>query len=112
MNTDRETKARLLWFLLGCIGLFILVALIDPWSVFRQPFRTQTILFRDMAAPEHRVEFQMQDVGALGYNRQVVEIRPFMFFFETSVPFDSTLNSNTKWVRVNEEVNELGIRYP
>lgn len=90
----------------------VAVPLLNPWGVFRQPFRTQTIIFRDKSDPEHRVEFQMQDVGALGYNKQLVEVRPLLFFFETTSPIDTTAPSNTTWVRVDEFVNEMGIKYP
>lgn len=112
MKNDRKTRAWRVWFLLGGISALSSVALINPWGIFREPFRTQTILFRDKADTDHRVEYQMQDVGALGFNKQIVEVRPFLFVFETSIPFDSTAHSSTDWIRVDEEVNELGIRYP
>jgi len=51
----------------------------------------------------------MQDAGALGYNRRVVQVTPGIFF-DSVEPIDTSIFHGSDWNWVNEEVNELGLK--
>ncbi len=75
-------------------------------------WRTQTILYQNGHLRFKTVEFQMQDVGALGYNKRTVEVfylTPF-FMITSGVPND--IDKRVEWVKVDKDVNELGIKFP
>jgi len=73
------------------------------------PYKTQTILYRSALNAKITVEFQMQDAGALGYNRRVVQVTPGIFF-DSVEPIDTSIFHGSDWNWVNEEVNELGLK--
>jgi hypothetical protein len=75
-------------------------------------WRTQTILYQNGHLSFKRVEFQMQDVGALGYNRRTVEVLYLtpLFMITTSVP--QNIDKHVEWIRVDEEINELNLNSP
>ena len=75
------------------------------------PFQTQTIMYRNKDNRNLRVEFQMQDMGAFGYNRRTVIVEPGTFF-DTTKPIDVRKLDKNEWVLVDEEVNELHIIFP
>ena len=104
---------RYLTFLI-VIGALVLAFLIFfyPSVFFGGPWRTQVIEFRDRKDPSHRIEYQMQDLGAFGYGQRTVEVIPVLYFWETTHEVDTTVSARTDWMPVNEEVNELGIKYP
>lgn len=54
----------------------------------------------------------MQDVGAFGYNKRTVEVFYLtpLFMITSEVPTD--IEKRIEWVKVDKEVNELGLKFP
>lgn len=75
-------------------------------------WRTQTILYQNKHLNFNRVEFQMQDIGALGYNRRTVQVLYLtpLFMITTAVPQE--IDKHAEWKKVDREVNELGLKFP
>jgi len=75
-------------------------------------WRTQTILYQNGHLSFKTVEFQMQDVGALGYNKRTVEVFYLtpLFMITSEVPND--IDKRVEWVKVDKDVNELGLKSP
>jgi hypothetical protein len=75
-------------------------------------WRTQTILYQNGDLSFKTVEFQMQDVGALGYNKRTVEIFYLtpLFMITSEVPND--IDKKVEWVKVDKDVNELELKFP
>lgn len=75
-------------------------------------WRTQTILYQNGHLSFKTVEFQMQDIGALGYNRRTVEVIYLtpLFILTSEVPND--IDKRVEWVKVDKDVNELGLKFP
>src|SRR5690348_316116 len=94
-------------------GIIILVALaitIQPSLLFAlSAWKTQEILFRNQLNKDHRIELQMQDQGALGYNRRIVEVNP-MLFIDKITEIDTTGINMQEWQQVDEYVNELELK--
>jgi hypothetical protein len=75
-------------------------------------WRTQAVLYQNGHLTFKTVEFQMQDVGALGYNRRTVEVLYLtpLFIITSEVPSD--IDKRVEWVKVDKDVNELGLKFP
>lgn len=75
-------------------------------------WRTQTILYQNGHLSINTVELQMQDVGALGYNKRTVEVFYLTPFFITTKVAPSDIYKSVEWVKVDKDVNELELKYP
>ncbi len=75
-------------------------------------WRTQTILYQNGHLSFKTVEFQMQDVGALGYNKRTVEVFYLtpLFMITSEVPTD--IDKRVEWVKVDKDLNELELKSP
>ena len=73
-------------------------------------WKTQTILFEHKNHSFKTIEFQMQDVGALGYNNRTVQVLYLtpLFMITDNVPID--LQRKQEWCKVEIEVNEQGLK--
>lgn len=75
-------------------------------------WRTQTILYKNRHLSFKTIEFQMQDVGALDYNKRTVEVFYLTPFFMITSEFPNDIDKRVEWVKVDKEVNELGLKFP
>lgn len=75
-------------------------------------WRTQTILYQNGHLSFKTVEFQMQDVGALGYNKRTVEVFYLTPFFMITSEVPNDIDKRVEWVKVDKEINELGLKFP
>ncbi len=72
-------------------------------------WKTQTIIYENGHFNNKTIEFQMQDKGALGNNRRIVEVTKFTFFLKLIEPVDTT-KIDLPWILVNKHVNELRLK--
>jgi hypothetical protein len=79
-------------------------------------WKTQTILYQSRHSANRVIVFQLQDVGALGYNKRTVdktELIPGVSWFNKvyatplAIPQDSM-----DWRKVDIDQNELGLKIP
>ncbi len=75
-------------------------------------WKTQSILFQNTEWTSNRIEYQIQDVGALGYNERTVEVFYLTGAFMIISEADQNLANSGKWIKVDKEVNEMGLKYP
>jgi hypothetical protein len=75
-------------------------------------WRTQTILYQNSHLSFKTVEFQMQDIGALGYNRRTVEVTYLSPLFMITNEVPSNIDKRVEWVKIDKDVNELGLKAP
>ena len=104
---------RIIWTILPTIVL-IFILVIDPMKILFSigAWRTQTILYQNGHLSFKTVEFQMQDVGALGYNKRTVEVFYLTPYFMISYEVPNDIDKRVEWVKVNKEINELGLKSP
>lgn len=104
---------RVIWTLFPTI-ILTLVLVVGPMKILFSTgtWRTQTILYQNGHLSFKTVEFQMQDIGALGYNRRTVEVIYLtpLFILTSEVPND--IDKRVEWVKVDKDVNELGLKFP
>jgi hypothetical protein len=75
-------------------------------------WRTQTILYQNQHLSFKKVEFQMQDMGALGYNYRTVEVLYLsnLFMFTRNAP--NHPDEDPTWAKVCLDINEIELKSP
>ncbi len=97
--------------LVAGVLLVLLGLLVKSGPLFHlSSWKTQEILYRSRTHKNHRIELQMRDIGAFGYHRRIVEVKPFLFFDLPSEIDTAGINKKKNWYRVDEYVNELELK--
>ena len=65
-------------------------------------WKTQRILYQNRKSSFKKVEFQMQDIGALGYNKRTVEVTYITTFFMIVNPVTKGINQKVEWIKVDK----------
>jgi hypothetical protein len=96
--------------ILTIIGLIYL----NPIKILfhTQTWKTQTIELVNKNSKYNKVEFQMKDIGALGYakrNAEVYYITKY-FYFVLSENYDERNFIGTDWKRIDKKINEIGLK--
>ena len=94
--------------------ILTLILFVGPMKILfsTSAWRTQTVLYQNGHLSFKTVEFQMQDVGALGYNKRTVEVFYLTSFFMTTSEVPNDIDKRVEWVKVDKDVNELGLKSP
>ena len=94
--------------------ILTLILIVGPTKILFSTgtWRTQTILYQNGHLSFKTVEFQMQDVGALGYNKRTVEVFYLTPYFIITNQVPSDIDKRVEWVKVDKDVNELELKFP
>ncbi len=108
----KRLKYKLLSLILPMIGIAIVVKY-DALNILFSSgsWKTQTIVYENKSDNSKRVEFQMQNVGALGYNKRTVEVNYITGLFMIIKPVEKDIDENENWKKVNKDVNEHELKY-
>ena len=90
------------------IGIFFYFNPFLFWGA-DSPFKTQEIIYRNKENKNVTIEFQLQDIGAFGYNRRIVKVTGGVIS-NSIEKIDTATIDKTKWDLVNEDVNELNLK--
>lgn len=87
--------------ILTIIGILI----IGPMKIIFSSgsWKTQTVLYQNGHLDFKKVEFQIQDVGALGYNKRTVEVIYLTNFFMIVNPVEIDIDKRIEWIKVNKQ---------
>lgn len=109
----KPTKRKIIGTILPALILTMML-IVGPMKILFSTgaWQTQTILYQNGHLSFKTVEFQMQDVGALGYNNRTVEVFYLtpLFMIISEVPND--IDKRVEWVKVDKEINELELKFP
>lgn len=75
-------------------------------------WKTQKTMYQNGHLAFNKVEFQMQDAGAFGYNKRTVEVLYLTDLFMITSPVDKNIDQRVEWIKVDKEINELGLTFP
>ena len=75
-------------------------------------WKTQKVIYKNGHLNFNKVEFQMQDVGALGYNKRNVEVIYLTDLFMIVSPVEKDITDRVGWIKIDKDVNELGLKFP
>ena len=111
--TIKPRNRKIIWTILPT-AILIFILIVGPMKLYFSTgaWRTQTILYQNGHLSFKAIEFQMQDVGAFGYNKRTVQVFYLtpLFMITSEVPTD--IEKRIEWVKVDKEVNELGLKFP
>ena len=96
--------------ILTFIGLIYLSPLKILFNV--ATWKTQTVKLINESNRNHKIEFQMKDVGALGYEKRNAEVYYLTDFFYVVLTekYEERNLLRTKWKRIDENKNEIGLK--
>ena len=111
--TLKTRKRKIISSILPTITL-IGIMIIGPMKIMFSSgsWKTQTVLYQNGHLTFKKVEFQMQDVGALGYNKRTVEVLYLTDLFMIVSPVEKDIDERVEWIKVDKELNELGLKFP
>jgi hypothetical protein len=91
-------------------GLFLIFKLYTDW---RGDWKTQTVIYQNNHLSNRTIEFQLQNKGALGYNRRTVDrlkIIPFVSWTKKLTKENLENIDSLTWDKVDIDLNEQGLR--
>ena len=97
------------------ISILVFVLAVGPTRILYsiEAWQTQIILYQHNHLKFKTIEFQMQDIGALGYNRRTVEVLYLTpFFMITSKVPDDIDQRLLEWRSTDKNANELMLKEP
>jgi len=109
--TSKTIKKKISTSVIPGIALIGILA-IGPMKIIfsASVWSTQTVLYQHKHKSNKKIEFQMQDVGALGYNRRNVEVLYLTSFFLIANPVEKNVDKRIDWIKVDKDVNELELK--
>ncbi len=111
-----SSKGKRRKFIAAAFPIIVLtgILIVGPMKIVfsSSAWKTQKIVYQNQKNTFKKVEFQMQDAGALGYNRRTVEVTYLTDFFMIVEPTENGIAKEGEWVKVDKEINELGLKTP
>ena len=83
------------------------------YTDWRADWKTQTIIYTNNHLSNRTIEFQLQDKGALGFNRRTVDrLNLFPFISWTKKLTEENLKNmdSLTWEKVDIDLNEQGFK--
>jgi len=109
----KTRNRKIIWTILSA-AVLTMILIVGPMKFIFSTgaWRTQTILYQNGHFSFKTVEYQMQDIGALGYNKRTVEVFYLtpLFMITNEIPND--IDKKVEWVKVDKDVNELELKFP
>ena len=104
---------RVIWTLFPAIML-VFIIITSPLKIIfsSSSWHTQSILYQSRHSRFKTIEFQMQDIGALGYNERKIEVQYLTPYFMIAKVIPNNAAIGSEWISVEKDVNELGLKYP
>ena len=100
------------WLIPSLVLIWILIIGPKKIAFSSSAWKTQKVIYQNGHLTFNKVEFQMQDVGALGYNKRTVEVIYLTDLFMIVSPVDKDIDNRVEWIKVDKEINELGLKHP
>jgi hypothetical protein len=92
----------------------VLIIYLNPLKILLNIgiWKTQTVELIDKNSEKHKVEFQMKDIGALGYAKRNAEVYYLtgFFYIVLNEKYHDRKSNGTDWKKVGEEINEIGLK--
>lgn len=94
-------------------SLFLSLLIFKLFTDWRGDWKTQTVIYQNKNSSNRTIEFQLQDKGALGYNRRTVDRFKITFFLSWTKRLSESEVSHAdplKWEKMNVEKNEQELK--
>jgi len=91
--------------------LVTFICLLKAFTTWSGDWMTQTILYRNRQNDRKTIEFQMRgDRFSFGYKKRIVGRMKIIPWIDWTTDIDTTAIDTLQWKRVNEQINELGLK--
>jgi phosphoglycerol transferase MdoB-like AlkP superfamily enzyme len=111
---NRNSFRYVFWSVIPILTI-VSVVYLNPYKLLFniEPWKTQTVKFINENDSNRQVEFQMKDIGALGYGRRDVEIYYLTsyFYIVLNNEYDEQKYIGNKWTGVDLDINEIELFY-
>ena len=89
--------------------ILTLIFIVGPMKILFSTgaWQTHTFLYQNGHLSFKTVEFQLQDVGALGYNKRTVEVFYLTPFFMIISEVPNNIDKKVEWVKIDKDMNEF-----
>lgn len=105
-----RNNAKKLWIARVVFGMILVfVFFLD----LRGDWKTQTIIYKNKHSSNRTIEFQLQDIGAFGYNRRTIDritLFPFVSITRNVDQEDLQTIDLVTWDKVDIHLNEQGLK--
>lgn len=110
---NRNLIKSILIKVIPILTIFGLLCL-NPFKIIfnKATWKTQTVKLINEKMTNHKVEFQMKDLGALGYAKRTSEVFYISkyFYFVWTDKYENRNFLGHKWKRVDQDLNEIGLK--
>lgn len=88
---------------IGVAGIFLL----GPLRIlnYKSAWKTQTIIYQSKHLENKKVEYQLQDKGAFGYNKRIVQVLYLTNYFMVIKEISKGIENDVEWIKLNKEIN-------
>lgn len=103
LGINLKFKKSKFFLTLSIIGI-LLIFIIGPIKILilKSAWKTQTTLYENEHFNFKKVEFQMQDIGARGYNKRNVEVIYLTKLFMLTYKVPNDIKKHVEWIKVNK----------
>jgi len=101
---DKLSKKYVVFLLLTVFSACFAIAVLT-WA---DNWKTQAIFYRNAEHPRQTIEYRMRSKYGYGFEKQIVRKKRILPFIDDIIIADTTKIDKSKWIRVNEIVNEMG----
>lgn len=70
-------------------------------------WKTQVIFYRNSKHPQQTIEYRMRSKYGYAYEKQIVRKKKLLPFMDDIIAVDTNTIDKSKWIRVNENINEM-----
>ena len=67
-------------------------------------WQTKTILYKNGHFSFKTIEFQTQDIGAMGYNKRTVEVLYLTNIFMITNEIPQDIDNKVEWIKIDKEI--------
>ena len=104
-------KIKLLSFIIPVFTLVFSLSIGYMPIIFNSAnWKTQTIIYQNIEDDNLTIEYQIQDVGAFGYNKRTVIVYDLLGLFAVIKPTDIDTISKANWNLLNKHINEMELK--
>jgi len=101
---DKLSKKYVVFLLLTVFSACFAIAVLT-WA---DNWKTQAIFYRNAKHTRQTIEYRMRSKYGYGFEKQIVRKKRILPFIDDIIIADTAKIDKSKWIRVNEIVNEMG----
>lgn len=107
------SRPRFISMSLPTISL-ILIVMIGPLEILTKTttWKTQIVHYENRRFSFVKIVYQMQDNGAFGYNQRTVQTVDLLGLLTFVSKIPDPIDTDTKWLPLNKQINGQAIKYP